>query len=230
MRAIAVSIAFTLVAAGISGCGRLYDDGISAPSLVGTVGSGRFVTESRPVRGFDAIAVMAGGRAIVTLSDIESLDVTAEDNILPLVESTVVNGTLTLGFRPGAGSLSSRGVTYHIGMRSMRGFNAAAGSAIEAHGIDTAALDVRLSAGSTFVGSGSADRLELELSAGSRVDAPALRSRVTTVTLSAGSTALVRVSDLLSGHASAGSQLTYLGNPEVQVQTSAGSTVRRAGS
>lgn len=49
-------------------------------------------------------------------------------------------------------------------------------------------------------------------------------------TLSAGSTAVVRVSESLSVIASGGSQLEYLGSPAVQVQTSAGSTVRRAGS
>ena len=230
MGANAASIGVTLVAAVVGGCELVHDHSITAPSLAGTVGSGRFVADSRPVRDFDAITVVAGGRAIVTRSEVESLEITAEDNVLPLIESTVVNGTLTLGFRPGAGSLSTRGVTYRIGMRSMRGFNAAAGSSIEVHGIDTAGLEVRLSAGSTFIGSGTADRLGLELSAGSRVNAPDLRSRVTTATLSAGSTALVRVSDSLSVSASAGSQLEYLGNPAVQAQTSAGSTVRRAGS
>jgi hypothetical protein len=214
---------------GIAGC----DDephlrSITGPNVV--VGSGQFVTDSRPVGGFDTITIQNGGRAIVTRSDVASLNVTAEDNILPLIESRVVDGRLAVTFRAGAGSVSTRGMTYHIGMRSMRGFNADAGSVIEAHGIETDYLEVHLSAGSTFIGSGTTDRLDLELSAGSSVNAGALRSRVTTATLSAGSTALVRVSDSLSVVASGGSQLEYLGNPVVQVQTSAGSTVRRAGS
>jgi hypothetical protein len=121
-------------------------------------------------------------------------------------------------------------MTYHIGMRSMRGLIGEAGSSIEARGIDTGNLEVHLSAGSTFIGSGTTDRLALELSAGSSADAAALRSRVATATLSSGSTAVVRVSDSLSVIASGGSQLEYLGNPSVQVQTSSGSTVRRAGS
>ena len=229
MRTVAVSIGAALVAAAISGCGdEPHLRSITGPNVI--VGSGRFVTDSRPVRDFDAISVSNGGRAIVTRSDVESLNITAEDNILPLIESRVVNGTLTLTFRAGEGSVSTRGMTYHIGMRSMRGFNGEAGSFIEAHGIDTANLEVRVSAGSTFIGSGTADRLGLELSAGSRVDAAALRSRVTTATLSSGSTAVVRVSDSLSVTASSGSQLEYLGNPAVHAQTSAGSTVRRAGS
>lgn len=229
MRTVAVSIGVALVAAGISGC----NDGPLVRSITGPnviVGSGRFVTESRPVSGFDTISIHNGGRAIVTRSDVESLNITAEDNILPLIESRIVDGTLTITFRAGEGSVSTRGMTFHIGMRSMRGFNGEAGSTIEARGIDIADLHVRLSAGSTFIGSGTADRLGLELSAGSSVDASALRTRVTTATLSAGSTAVVRVSDSLSVTASSGSQLEYLGNPAVHVQTSAGSTVRRAGS
>ena len=229
MRTLAVSIAVALVAAGISGCSNEpHVRSITGPNVI--VGSGQFVTELRPVGGFDTISVDKGGRAIVTRSDVESLSITAEDNILPLIESRVVNGTLTVTFRAGADSVWTRGMTYRIGMRSMRAFIGETGSAIEAHGIDAANLEVRLSAGSTFIGSGTTDRLALELSAGSRVDAPALRSRVAMATLSAGSTAVVRVSDSLSVVASAGSQLEYFGNPAVQVQTSAGSTVRRAGS
>ena len=229
MRTIAVSIAVALVAAGISGCSdEPHLRSITGPNVI--VGSGHFVTQSRPVAGFDAISISLGGRAIVTRSDVESLNITAEDNILPLIESRVVDGTLTITFRAGEGSVSTRGMTYHVGMRSMRGFDGETGSVIEAHGIDSANLEVRLSAGSTFIGSGTADRLGLELSAGSRVDAAALRSRVTTATLSSGSTAVVRVSDSLSVTASSGSQLEYLGNPAVHAQTSAGSTVRRAGS
>jgi hypothetical protein len=194
------------------------------------VGSGQFVTDARPVGGFDTIRIQNGGRAIVSRSDVESLNVVAEDNIVPLIESRVVDGTLTVTFRAGAGSVSTRGMTYHIGMRSMRGLIGEAGSSIEARGIDTGNLEVHLSAGSTFIGSGTTDRLALELSAGSSADAAALRSRVATATLSSGSTAVVRVSDSLSVIASGGSQLEYLGNPSVQVQTSSGSTVRRAGS
>jgi hypothetical protein len=229
MRAIAVGIAVALVAAGVSGCSdEPHLRSVTGPNVI--VGSGQFVTDSRAVGSFDTVVIMNGGRAIVTRSDAGSLNVTAEDNILPLIESRVVDGTLTVTFRAGAGSVSTRGMRYHIGMRSMRRFNAEAGSSIEAHGIDTADLDVRLSAGATFIGSGTVDRLGLDLSAGSQVNAPALRSRMTTATLSAGSTALVRVSDSLVVNASAGSQLEYLGNPAVQAQTSAGSTVRRAGS
>jgi hypothetical protein len=230
MREVVAFILVSLVVMGASGCDELHEAAVTTPSPIGTIGSGQFVTESRAVRDFDTLAINAGGRAVVTQGDVASLEITAEDNILPLIESTVVNGRLTLSFRSGSGSISSRGVTYRVGMRDIRGLIASAGSRIEAHAVDTSNLDLQLSAGSVFVGSGSAQRFALDISAGSRVDAPALHSRVAVATLAAGSLALVRVTDSLAVTASAGSVLEYVGDPVVHAQTSGGSIVRRSGS
>ena len=115
MRAVAISIAVTLVAAGISGCGESHVGSVTAPSPLVTVGSGRFVTDSRPVRDFDAIRVAAGGRAIVTQSDVESLNITAEDrselnlgSARVRVPSWPVRGRRRRGIRSTSRCVSSR--------------------------------------------------------------------------------------------------------------------------
>ena len=52
-------------------------------------GSGRLVTETRAVSGFTGISLAMPGHVEVTQGDTESLTVTADDNVLPLIETVV---------------------------------------------------------------------------------------------------------------------------------------------
>ncbi len=199
----------------------------STPSGAMTVGSGRFVTEARAVERFDSIAVSGAGHAIVTPGDVESLEVMAEDNILPLVDARVVNGRLVLGMRAGTGGTSSHGITYRVVVRDIRDIVASGGSEIDVPGIAVRQLAVSLSGASTLTASGSADRLEITVSGASRCRLSELSARAVVATLSGASTAFVRVTDSLVVTASGASLLEYLGNPTVQAQTSSQAIVRR---
>ena len=73
------------------------------------VGSGNVVSETRAVSGFHGFDLSGSGDVIVTQGDTEGLVIEAEDNILPLLESTVdKRGILHLGFKEHVGSVSSR--------------------------------------------------------------------------------------------------------------------------
>jgi hypothetical protein len=202
-------------------------DGLSPSPVI--VGTGRFVTENRPVQSFSRISVTSGIHATVTRGGGESVEVSAEDNILPLIEVTVTGGTLQLGFTPHVGSITSHGVELHIGARELRAVQASAGSRIDVGAIDAADFAITLAAGAEFIGSGSVARLDLDYSSGSHAQLPGLAAGAVTANLSGGSTALLRVVDSLIVTASGGSVFEYSGDPVVQANTSGGSTVRRVG-
>lgn len=64
------------------------------------VGSGHVISEKRDVSHFTAVNLHGSGDVIITQGDTEGLVIEAEDNLLPLIESTVGDdGTLHLGFR-----------------------------------------------------------------------------------------------------------------------------------
>jgi hypothetical protein len=222
-----VACAFVAMAAG---CGE--DHGMyyaTAPTQATVVGSGRMVSESRPVQGFHTVVVTGGVHALVTDGSDDSLEITAEDNILPLVASTVSDGRLTVGWRPGSGSVSSHGVVCRIGARTLRGVTAAGAGRIDVEGIDANDFAIDLSGASSFAGSGSVERLRLDLSGASRADAPGLAARFVTATLSGASVARLRVVDALVVNASGASLLEFYGDPTVQADTSGASLVRRIG-
>lgn len=201
----------------------------TAPTPSGVVGSGRMVSESRAVQGFHTVVVGGAIQAVVTFGADERLEITAEDNLLGLLETVVADGRLTVGWRPGTGSVSSHGVVCRIGARGLRGVVATGASRVEVAGIDARDFAIDLSGASSFAGSGAVERLRLDVTGASRVDAPELSARSANAMLSGASVVRLRVAEALVVNASGASLLEYYGDPGVQADTSGGSVVRRVG-
>ena len=186
------------------------------------------VTEVRPVQGFTAVSVSGGGNLIIEQTGVESLEITAEDNILPIIQSEVTDGRLDLRPAPGTSFNTSVRVQYRLTVRDLTEIDASGVSQVEASGLDTKVLITRLSGVSSLTATGVASDHELDISGVSRCDAPELQSRDVTAVLSGASSALVRVSDTLTVTASGASSLQYLGDPVVESSISGGSSVSRA--
>jgi hypothetical protein len=63
----------------------------------GLPGSGTLKSEKRDVVGFTEVAISGEGELTLSQTGQESLTIEAEDNLLPLLTSTVAHGCLTLG-------------------------------------------------------------------------------------------------------------------------------------
>src|SRR5688572_24579099 len=70
----------------LSGCG-----------LKTVEGSGNVVVEQREVSGFSAVSMSGFGELIIQQTGKESLSITADDNLLPLLTSKVQGNQLVLG-------------------------------------------------------------------------------------------------------------------------------------
>jgi hypothetical protein len=190
------------------------------------VGSGRFATESRPAAGFTAVAVSGAGHVIIEQTGVESLHVTAEDNILPFVRTEVRGGRLFLGFEPGVSVNTTRGVEYRVTVVELSEIEASGASRVEVLHVDTGELTARLSGASSYSSAGIAEDHRIDLSGASRCEAGDLVSREVTASLSGASYGLVRVDDRLVASASGVSILEYIGHPAVEASVSGGSVVR----
>lgn len=90
----------------ISATAALCSAGLASATVVG---SGNVVSETRVVSGFHGFNLSGSGDVIVMQGDTEGLVIEAEDNILPLLESTVdKKGILHLGFKEHTGSVSTK--------------------------------------------------------------------------------------------------------------------------
>ena len=85
------------------------------------VGSGHVISEKRAVSGFSAVDLRGSGDVTIIQGDTEGLVIDAEDNLLPLIESTVgQDGTLHLGFREHQGSIESKkDVVYKLAVKNV---------------------------------------------------------------------------------------------------------------
>jgi Putative auto-transporter adhesin, head GIN domain len=66
-----------------------------------TTGSGQSRTETREASGFAAVAMRGDIDVVVRQAAKESVQVTADDNLLPLLETVVENGTLRIQWKRG---------------------------------------------------------------------------------------------------------------------------------
>lgn len=190
------------------------------------VGSGVVVTESRTVSGFDSVALGGVGQLIMEPGASETLTITAEDNILPLLESDVRDGTLSLGPRSGTPFSSTRDIVYRLTFRDMRSIAVSGVTTTTAAGIDTDLLTIVASGVTTIGISGTADRQDVTVSGTSTYLAEDLATRITTLTISGSARVVVHASERLEGQVSGSATVEYVGNPQVNVSVSGTGSVR----
>ena len=243
MKAAGVAVtAFALFAVLVSG-GLLWLGGIGR-------GSGRVVTETRDVRGFDRIALDGAGTLIVRQGARESLTIEAEDNIIGRLDTDVRGGRLALGFDQGNCSSSvsrpTRPIVYTVTVTDLSALELAGSGAIEAADLTTdrlrvdvdgsgnvrlgnlAARELTLSiAGSGGVeASGTVDAQAASLSGSGDYRAAALRSKHARVTVEGSGDAAVRASDTLDVRISGSGAVEYAGSPQAHQDVSGSGEVR----
>jgi hypothetical protein len=103
----------TSVAAILTAC----SGGFFGPTLIG---SGVVRTEARPISGVHAVRLSGGGDLDIRQGPAESLSIEAEDNILPVIETTMNRDTLVIGTRWGTGELRANTLRYHLVVPDLR--------------------------------------------------------------------------------------------------------------
>ena len=207
----------------LAGCDH---DATSVTSRV--IGSGVVATESRAVTPFDNLIVTGPLQVRLHPGAAGSIEITAEDNVLPLVRAEVRGDRLHLFLADGS-LTTTHGIVVRIVSTELRGIEGSGAAQIEVDGLAVERLETRLSGASSLVVSGRADRHELHLSDASRCRAPHLQSRQVAAELSGASNGLVAVRESLSVRANGASTLEYIGDPALTLDVSGTSVVRRVG-
>lgn len=187
-----------------------------------TAGSGQLATQSRQVSGFTSVELTGVGELSIDQTGTESLTVSAEDNLLPLLTSRVEGDTLILGKKPNTRIVTSKPITYTLTMKDITGLAVSGSGTINAPKLTTAALSIEISGSGVITTAGNADDQSLEISGSGRYLADGLTSKTTTAEISGSGTANVVASNALDVKISGSGTLTYSGNPQVS-QTVSGS-------
>ena len=187
-----------------------------------TAGSGQLATQPRQVSGFTSVELTGVGELSIDQTGTESLTVSAEDNLLPLLTSRVEGDTLILGKKPNTRIVATKPITYTLTMKDITGPAVSGSGTINAPKLTTAALRIEISGSGVITTAGNADDQSLEISGSGRYLADGLTSKTTTAEISGSGTANVVASNALDVKISGSGTLTYSGNPQVS-QTVSGS-------
>jgi hypothetical protein len=187
-----------------------------------TAGSGQLATQSPQVSGFTSVELTGVGELSIDQTGTESLTVSAEDNLLPLLTSRVEGDTLILGKKPNTRIVTTKPITYTLTMKDITGLAVSGSGTINAPKLTTAALRIEISGSGVITTAGNVDDQSLEISGSGRYLADGLTSKTTTAEISGSGTGNVVASNALDVKISGSGTLTYSGKPQVS-QTVSGS-------
>jgi hypothetical protein len=221
---------------------------LSACSWPGTVvrGSGKVSSETRAVSGFSSVRLSGVGDVVLTQDGTPSLELEADDNLLPYLTSTVdKDGVLELGTKPGVTLRDTKRIVWRVHVKDLRAIDVSGAGNVRAGAINTPALDVSVSGASdvTLSGidtkvltvavsgaggvtlSGSAAKQSFEMSGVGNVDGRALSGRTGRAEVSGSGELIVNTSDTLAVTISGAASVKYLGDPALTQSISGAGSV-----
>ena len=194
--------------------------------LAGCVqGQGPVTSETREVGAFSRIEATAGIRIVVHIGPSEAVEVSAQENLLPVIATDLRGDTLSIEASEDFTTLEP--VTITVVVPALDGITLSGGSQAVIDGLDAESLELRIRGGAQVTAAGSVDNVGLDAGGGAMASLEDLSARVVTVSMDGGATATLTASGEVSGTAAGGSRLTVLGDAVVSVEESGGSEVAR---
>jgi len=204
------------------------------------IGSGKVVTESRRVSGFSAVELSGIGTLIIVQGDKESLEVTAEDNIIGYLTSSITGKKLRLGVQELVSIDPSEEITYRLTVKNLERIETSGAGNVEIDKLVTNDLDLEISgAGNVVIDefhansfdlevsglgdidiAGTVEDQRVELSGAGKYDAGDLKSKEARIEISGTGKAIVWVEEELDIELSGMGELQYYGSPTVTTNIS----------
>jgi hypothetical protein len=184
---------------------------VAGCSQPGIKGDGVVKAEDRPVSDFSKI-VVTGGYQIKWSSGKAALNISTDENLLPLIK-TVVNGN-GLQIDSKEDLAPTKGITIILSSASLAGAQLTGGNSFKASQITGPDLKLESTGASDISVDGSVTNLEANLTGASHLNAKSLQTRTATLSLVGASDADVNVTDTLKVSITGAGSLTYSGNPK----------------
>ncbi len=182
----------------------------------GVRGSGNIKTETRSVNGFSSVAFKSEGKVIVQQTGKESLTISAEENLLLLLESRVTDNVLYLGTVNDADINPTKPIEFVMEVKSLESFKMTGVGSIVAKDIQAKNMTIVLTGVGNMTIEGSADSLDLKLEGVGSYRGEAFKTKKTNVQSEGVGSAVVNATDQLDVSVSGVGGVEYVGSPKVQ--------------
>jgi hypothetical protein len=200
----AAALSFLLVLAACN-----WSDTLGGPVIKG---SSNLKTETRPVEKFTAISLSTPADLEVEQTGQESLELTADDNLLALFTSEVRNGTLFLSTAEGK-IWRGKGPRFKVTVRELRKLTVSGVGSVKASNLDSESLSVSISGAASGRIAGRSDNLSISVSGTGDLNAAKLKAKRAKVVVSGVGEVTVNASDELNATVSGTGTIWYIGSP-----------------
>lgn len=178
-------------------------------------GSGTSKTEARPVGKFTAVNLSGvGAQVVIERAGTESLEVTADDNLVSLFTSEVRDGTLYLSVEKGK-SISGKRPVYKATVSDLRAVDLGGSGSVDATKLDGDVLSTSVSGSGDAKLAGRIDDLTISVSGSGSVNAAELKAKRAKVVVSGSGELTVNASDELDAKVTGSGSIWYIGSPKV---------------
>lgn len=224
----------------------------SAPSAAEQVqGSGRLQTQVRPATGFDAIRVSGAMKLVLRQGTSERVEVRADDNVLPLIETRVVAGdggaVLEIGPARHADWSSRRDVQVTVDLVRLKSLRVDGSSDVRCEELKTPALSlevrgsgdlhfrqletedlrIRVAGSGDVEAQGRARQLTISVAGSGEVKARELVAETASVSIAGSGDASVNARQSLAVSIAGSGDVTYTGDAALQTSIAGTGTVKR---
>jgi uncharacterized protein YfiM (DUF2279 family) len=202
---------------------------ISAPhffnfniSWKGVQGSGNSVTEKRDASGFKGVDVSGVFQVEIAAGKDFSVEVDADDNLMPMVKTEVRGGILHIETD---GRVSPKSpLRVRISAPDIDRLESSGVSKISLAGVKNSSLSIDSSGASKIDVEGSTGTITVDVSGASNIDAASLVSENATIDASGASKVAVNVSNEINADASGASRISYSGSPKNVIKKTSGTS------
>ena len=216
-----VTLAIGLVVSNLFSFGRATGNLFNFSLGVGKIkGSGNTASEVRDVAGFHALDVGGVFQVEITANKDFSVEVEADDNLLPLIRTEVRGGVLRI--KSERKLSTSNPIRVRISAPDIDGLGVSGAANVTVLNLMNSTLNVDASGASKIKIEGETAKLNIGVSGASRIDAESLAAESADVDASGASQVSVRASGELRTEASGASRIDYSGSPTNVIKKTSG--------
>jgi hypothetical protein len=212
-------------------------------------GSGKSVTVKREIGNVTEVVIDRGDRVEILQGDVPSLSVTADDNLLPLLETRTRKGKLTFEVKSGFSINAVTPISYTVKLPKLEKLSISGAGNVETTGLKGDELTIKVSgagnaklkdldcktlnltvsgAGITNV-TGRVEKVVIRLSGAGDIDALGLKAATTEANISGAGNVKVWATNELKANISGAGSIQYKGDPKIQQSISGAGSVKKIG-
>jgi len=188
--------------------------------------SGHVVADMRQVGDFTKVSVSTAIQATVIVGPAATVQVTADDNLLGSVNTSVTLGTLNVSIRPGAEP--STQVEVAITVPNLEDLEVDSAASAVATGVNNPTFHAEANSAGSLTARGNSDSVQVTATSAGSADLGGIPAQTASVNVGSGSRATVNAQQSVSGSVDSGGIVHIEGQPQtVNVSTNSGGAVVR---